>query len=544
MSNSAEREQECYDIVIIGAGIYGACTCWLASHYGLKVALIEKGDFGSCASSNSLKIIHGGIRYLQSLDIIRTVDSIKQRKTYASLFRHSVNPIRCIMPLYLKALKNPIIVFLGFSVYNVLSRVVGSKDEPSYWKSGITHKNAIDRSAVIRYEGHSGLAVWYDAQMQHPERALLDFVITSKNNGSTTLNYTCVVAIDATKEGDNLVRLKSGGEQLETSIRSKLVIDCTGGEGKFASDNKSSKTTYVRAVNLVLDLPAADACFTANIQGKIDSRLLLLCPWKKHTMAGTWYFPLNESGAIDVSSEDIDSMLADVNELVIKNVSVKNIINIHLGLLPLDMSYKVGNNLSDSLAKRSRFYRDTANPMIFRLEGIKYTSALFDASRSLDSILKTAGIKPKQVTSDLAQLEMRSKVDNPEAFVASLLHFYPFCSRSVVERLLLLYGYCSKLICQIAEKNTELQTPIAGVDNSMLAELDYLIAHEMPVRLSDMLMRRLGEGAVKIPHRVTINAVADYMAKTLDWSNQQRLDQIHDFQQSYGFGLNTLKSRD
>ncbi len=53
-----------YDLLIIGGGIYGACIAWDASLRGLSVALVEKADFGGATSANSLKIIHGGLRYL------------------------------------------------------------------------------------------------------------------------------------------------------------------------------------------------------------------------------------------------------------------------------------------------------------------------------------------------------------------------------------------------------------------------------------------------------------------------------------------------
>ncbi|MDZ7344654.1 MAG: FAD-dependent oxidoreductase, partial [candidate division KSB1 bacterium] len=54
-----------YDVLIIGGGIYGVWTAWDAAQRGLSVALVEKGDFGGATSSNSLKIMHGGLRYLQ-----------------------------------------------------------------------------------------------------------------------------------------------------------------------------------------------------------------------------------------------------------------------------------------------------------------------------------------------------------------------------------------------------------------------------------------------------------------------------------------------
>ncbi|NOZ56397.1 MAG: FAD-dependent oxidoreductase, partial [Calditrichaeota bacterium] len=62
--NIAELAENSFDIVVVGAGIHGVAVAYDAALRGLKVALIDKGDFGSATSSNSLKIVHGGLRYL------------------------------------------------------------------------------------------------------------------------------------------------------------------------------------------------------------------------------------------------------------------------------------------------------------------------------------------------------------------------------------------------------------------------------------------------------------------------------------------------
>ena len=62
---------EPYDVLVIGAGIYGAMAARDAALRGLKTALIERADFGGETSHNSLKIMHGGIRYVQNLDFAR-----------------------------------------------------------------------------------------------------------------------------------------------------------------------------------------------------------------------------------------------------------------------------------------------------------------------------------------------------------------------------------------------------------------------------------------------------------------------------------------
>ena len=79
--NPHSLSQTEYDLLVIGGGIYGACVAWDATLRGLSVAIVEQADFASATSANSLKIIHGGFRYLQSADIRRMRESIRERRT-------------------------------------------------------------------------------------------------------------------------------------------------------------------------------------------------------------------------------------------------------------------------------------------------------------------------------------------------------------------------------------------------------------------------------------------------------------------------------
>jgi glycerol-3-phosphate dehydrogenase len=84
---------EVFDVLVIGAGIHGAWIALRAAQAGYRVALIERDDFGAATSANSLKILHGGLRYLQNLDLLRMRSSICARRESAGL-RH-IWFIRC-----------------------------------------------------------------------------------------------------------------------------------------------------------------------------------------------------------------------------------------------------------------------------------------------------------------------------------------------------------------------------------------------------------------------------------------------------------------
>ena len=94
---SVKRNVQCladniYDVLVIGGGIYGAAIARTAVLQGLTVALIEKADFGQETSANSLKVAHGGLRYLQHLDIKRMRESVRARRRLLQLAPHLVHP--------------------------------------------------------------------------------------------------------------------------------------------------------------------------------------------------------------------------------------------------------------------------------------------------------------------------------------------------------------------------------------------------------------------------------------------------------------------
>ena len=80
--NPADLAGQTFDLIVVGAGIHGCAAAWSAARAGLKVALIEKADFGGGASANSLKIIHGGFRYLQHGNLRRMRESIRCRRRF------------------------------------------------------------------------------------------------------------------------------------------------------------------------------------------------------------------------------------------------------------------------------------------------------------------------------------------------------------------------------------------------------------------------------------------------------------------------------
>src|SRR6476659_11134371 len=111
-----------FDLLVVGGGIYGLTIAYDCAQRGLSVALIERHDFGSGASFNHLRTIHGGLRYLQTLDFSRARESVRERRTIARIAPHAVRPLPFALPIYRSLTRGKLAMRAGF----LLDRLVAA----------------------------------------------------------------------------------------------------------------------------------------------------------------------------------------------------------------------------------------------------------------------------------------------------------------------------------------------------------------------------------------------------------------------------------
>src|SRR5262245_17839288 len=122
MKRDLERlANQIFDVLVIGGGIHGAIAAWDAALRGLSVALIERGDFGSATSQNSLKIIHGGLRYLQDGNLARIRTMARERATWMKIAPHLVHPLTCLTPTRQKLSRSRLALGVALSANDLLS---------------------------------------------------------------------------------------------------------------------------------------------------------------------------------------------------------------------------------------------------------------------------------------------------------------------------------------------------------------------------------------------------------------------------------------
>ncbi len=181
-----------FDVLVVGGGIYGLTIAYDAAQRGLAVALIERDDFGSGTSFNHLRTIHGGLRYLQTLDVKRARESVRERRTTARIAPHAVRPTPFALPLYRSLMRGKIAMRAGFVLDRVLAagrnRGIASSHRLPAGRV-VSKSTAIQLYPGLRRQGLTGAAVWHDYVMTEPDRLTFSFALAASEHGATLANH-------------------------------------------------------------------------------------------------------------------------------------------------------------------------------------------------------------------------------------------------------------------------------------------------------------------------------------------------------------------
>ena len=211
LSRLTERE---FDLLVVGGGVHGLAAAYDAAQRGLSVALVESGDFGSGASFNHLKTVHGGLRYLQNADLKRMRESIVERRTLARIAPHLLTPLPFLMPTYRSS---PAAAWRCVSRSSADALVGRDRNAGVLPRLQIPMGRTMSRDECLRLfpaparSDLTGGALWYDYQMRNTDRLTLAFGLAAAREGACLANY-----VRATTP------LKSGGRVTGMRVRDGL----------------------------------------------------------------------------------------------------------------------------------------------------------------------------------------------------------------------------------------------------------------------------------------------------------------------------------
>jgi glycerol-3-phosphate dehydrogenase len=526
---------------VVGGGIYGATLIWEARLRGLSVALVEKADFGGATSANSLKTIHGGLRYLQNVDFKRMRESIRERTTLMKIAPHLVHPLPVLIPTYGYGLKGKQVLSLALAINDLVSCDRNRLPDPQkHIPNGrvISKQKCLELLPDIPTQGLTGGAIFYDAQVYNSERLTISFLRSAHQIGATLANY---VEVTGFLQNGNCISGVTVTDKLTGNnfdIRAQTVINTCGPWLDkilgLVNPQKRSPFGLATAMNLVTTHPLFEK-YAVGMDSKNSSadpdavvskgsRFLFIAPWRDRSIIGTEYAVYNKDpDDFQISEEDINKFIAVINQVYPGGKLKREEISfVHGGLLPTtNINPKTGEPV---LAKHYQIldYSQIGLSGLISVVGVKYTTARDVAEKVVNYLFKSLGKKSPNSVSSLTPI-YGGEIENFTDFLQSAIleKQSKGLTESTIRRLVYNYGSAYPEVLNYLD-NPESDRAI------IKAEVIYAIHQEMAQKLSDVIFRRTELGSAGYPGDETIKFCAEVMSKELGWNSTKRQQEVEE----------------
>lgn len=386
-----------FDLAVVGGGIYGVCVARDAALRGLSVALVERGDFGAATSFNSLKIIHGGFRYLQSADLRRLRESVRERRYWLWAAPHLVRPLRFVIPLGGGLARSRTAFMAALAAYRVcsLDGNRGLEQGQSIAPGQVLGRNACrEQIPALGDRPVLGGVAWSDAQVIDTERLLLECLQQATDAGAVACNHVRASRLLEQNGRIHGIACEDVPSGNALDVRARVTVDATG-PYRFGAGGQPISRPLVKSMNLVLSGEEADHAFGAEIPG--SGRLIFVTPWRGCSIVGTSYSVYaGDPDACRFSSEDAAELLAEAGAaLPGLNVGAGRVLWRQGGLLPAVGAGHGRRTTPISRARLTDHARADGRHGLISLVGEKYTTARSLAQRAVDLSLRKLGQRPR-----------------------------------------------------------------------------------------------------------------------------------------------------
>jgi glycerol-3-phosphate dehydrogenase len=322
-----------WDILVIGGGITGAGVFRRAVAAGLKVLLVDAGDFAGGTSSRSSKLVHGGFRYLRSKQWDVTRESVREREWLLREAKNLVTPLGFLMPNFSGG-NTKTMFAVGVIIYDLMA--------PKWKHAQYSREQMLKACPELRKEGLESGHLYYDAEMD--DAHLVHHVLREGvAAGGTAINYVKAEQLLRTAEGKvcGAVVSDTSGQAAHTAeIKARVVINAAGpwSDDLREQIGATPRIRPLRGSHLIFDYQRLPIKHAVTLLHPRDRRAMFAIPWEGTTMIGTTdldhkYLPgVNEPFALP---DEIDYILEAANNTFEEKLSREEIISSFAGLRPI-----------------------------------------------------------------------------------------------------------------------------------------------------------------------------------------------------------------
>jgi glycerol-3-phosphate dehydrogenase len=489
VSRLASLQGETFDVAVIGGGIVGCGVARDAARRGLRVALIEKHDFGSGTTSASTRIVHGGLRYLETADFALVRMDLRERETLLRIAPHLVKPLEFVIPFDDVGAWQRTKLRLGLTLYDALAF----------------------GSSLPRHRTGSREAAYYDARIDSPERLCIENLWDASGLGAQVVNYVEVVG--AVRSGTTiegvLVRDRLTGAQ--AAIRARTTVNASGPWFERVAGALSQplpgRIRTTKGVHLVCP-PLTDRALV--LFSRVDGRLMFAIPRVGHTWLGTTDTdytgdPADAAATLDDVQYVIDSLHGAFPRLALDDVLYTT-----AGVRALVMQR--GSESSVSRMHKVVDGEVAGIPGLVSIMGGKITGYRAIAEEATDLICRRLGGARRATT---AETPLPGAHGGRDATVPP--HLYD------------IYGTRAADVARLAATHPDLARPLSPKYPDIAAQAVFAVRHEFAVTIADFIRRRTLLGATADQGWDAAAAVAQVMGAELGWTAEQRTRELETY---------------
>ena len=526
------------DVLIIGAGINGAGLFRDLCEQGLTVAIVDKADFGSGTSAAPSRLIHGGIKYLETGEFGLVAQSTLERNLLLRNAPHAVRPLPTVIPIFswltgigaaLRTLfgsttaprgRGALLIKIGLALYDFYGARRRVMPRHALWSKARALTEIPPLTPRIVAAG-----TYYDATVRHPERLVLELLQDGirANHDSGAFNYAQLLESDGT-----VVRfaLPAGAER---SFRPRVVVNAAGPWIDHVNAALGASTKLIggtKGSHILLDHPdllralnGRMIYFEAN-----DGRICLVFDYLGRALVGSTDIRAADPETVRCEDDEIDYFLASLRDLLPGlSFGREQIVYAYSGIRPLPASDATAPGLISRDHSAPVMEADDSRTWpIVSLVGGKWTTFRGFAEEVADGLLARLGRSRRVSTQGLA---IGGGRDFPADTAArenwlSAVTAETGASSARAEILLGRYGTTARAV--LAHEAGRQAEPLADAPDYTLAEIDWLARNERVVHLADIVMRRTALAITGRLSRRALEQIADIVAAALGWDAGRR----------------------
>ena len=525
--------------LIIGGGINGIGVYRDLALQKIPCLLVDKGDFSGATSAASSRLIHGGLRYLETAEFGLVRESVLERDALLRNAPHQVLPLPVWIPAFswtaglgmavpraLRLARDPgpkgaLLIKLGLGLFDAFS----GRNRRLPRHRLIAAKTARQRLPALPGKLAAALE-YYDARLRSPERLAVELVADAERDCPASLAIP-YLAVTGTKGGAVQLTDRLSGETF--TVTPPLAVNCAGPwvdevdarlafhsaliggtKGSHLVLNRPDLAAQLGETMLYFETPDHRACLIYRLDG---GKALL----------GTTDLRTTLADDATCSEAEIDYLFAALEQALPGSALTRgDIIFSFAGIRPLP---KTDSGAPGAISRDHKITLLEAGPErpypLITLIGGKWTTYRASAAQISDKVLRLLN-KPRLAATLDVPIGGGRGYPGDAAGRAALLGEIAACggiAPRAAERLLRRYGATALALAQGLDARG--RRPVAGLEDYLAGEMLWIASRERVTRLEDIVLRRTlmaFEGAINLP---ALQAITALVAPCLHWDQPE-----------------------